>query len=83
VRVLDGTTEVARHARSYDRGQRIEDDAHLATLVAAKRHAHDLRGRDRLRQGCPQAAAFLETLAVRGQPLASETTTTTPPADSS
>jgi transposase len=74
VRLLDGTTEVARHARSYDRDQRIEDDAHLAALVAAKRHAHDLRGRDRLRQACPQAEAFLEALAVRGQPLAHETT---------
>jgi transposase len=74
VRVLDGTTEVARHARSYDRGQRIEDDAHLAALVAEKRHAHELRGRDRLRHACPQAAAFLDALAVRGHPLAGETT---------
>jgi transposase len=74
VRVLDGATEVARHARRYDRGQRIEDDAHLAALVAEKRHAHDLRGRDRLRHACPQAAAFLDALALRGQPLASETT---------
>jgi hypothetical protein len=74
VRLLDGTLEIARHARSYDRDQRIEDAAHLAALVAAKRHAHDLRGRDRLRQACPQAEAFLEALAVRGHPLASETT---------
>jgi transposase len=74
VRLLDGTAEVARHARSYDRGQRIEDDAHLAALVAAKRRAHDLRGRDRLRHACPHADAFLDALAVRGQPLASETT---------
>jgi hypothetical protein len=74
VRILDGTTEVARHARSYDRQQRIEDDAHLAALVAEKRRAHDLRGRDRLRHACPHAEAFLEALAVRGQPLAGETT---------
>ncbi len=74
VRLLDGTTEVARHARRDDRDQRIEDDAHLAALVAAKRHAHDLRGRDRLRHACPQAAAFIEALAVRGHPLAGETT---------
>src|SRR5438128_7792054 len=65
VRLLDGSTEVARHARSYDRGQRIEDDAHLAALVAEKRHAHELRGRDRLRQACPQAAAFLDALPAR------------------
>src|SRR5207247_114363 len=58
VRLLDGATEVARHARSYDRGQRLEDDAHLAGLVAEKRRAHELRGRDRLRSACPQADAF-------------------------
>jgi hypothetical protein len=74
VRLLDGTTEVARHAHSYDRQQRIEDDAHLAALVAEKHRAHDLRGRDRLRHACPQAEAFLDALAVRGHPLASETT---------
>jgi transposase len=74
VRVLDGTTEVACHPRSYDRGQRIEAPAHLAALVAAKQRAHELRGRDRLRQACPQAQAFLEALALRGHPLAPETT---------
>jgi transposase len=73
VRILDGPTEVARHARSYERGQRIEDDAHLAALAAEKRRAHELRGRDRLRHACPQAEAFLEALAVRGHPLAGET----------
>ena len=74
VRLLDGAIEIARHARRYDRGQRLEDDAHLAGLVAAKRHAHDLRGRDRLRHACPHAEAFVEALAVRGHPLAAETT---------
>jgi hypothetical protein len=73
VRILDGTTEVARHARSYDRQQRIEDAAHLAALIAEKRRAHDLRGRDRLRQACGHADAFFAALALRGQPLASET----------
>jgi transposase len=73
VRVLDGAVEVARHARSYDHGDRVEDPAHLAALTRAKRHAHDLRGRDRLRQACPQAAAFLEALAQRDIPLASQT----------
>ena len=74
LRVLDGPTEVARHARSYDRGQRIEDPAHLAALAREKRHAHDLRGRDRLRQACPHADAFLDALALRGEPLAGQTT---------
>jgi transposase len=74
VRLLDGSTEVAHHARSYDRGQRIEDEAHLAALVRDKRRAYDLRGRDRLRQSCPHADPFLDALAVRGEPLASQTT---------
>ena len=34
IRLLDGATEVARHARSYDRHQRIDDPAHLAAVVA-------------------------------------------------
>ena len=74
VRILDGPTEVGRHARSYDRGQRIEAEAHLAALTQAKRRAHELRGRDRLRQACPQADAFLDALARRGEPLARHTT---------
>jgi transposase len=74
VRVLDGATEVARHGRSYDRGQRIEQPAHLATLAREKRHAHDLRGRDRLRATCAYADALLDALARRGEPLAPHTT---------
>jgi len=74
LRLLDGVTEVARHARSYDRGQRIEDPAHLAALAQEKRRAHDLRGRDRLRAACPHADAFLDALARRDAPLAAQTT---------
>jgi hypothetical protein len=74
VRILDGPTEVAHHARSYDRGQRIEADDHLAALTAAKRRAHELRGRDRLRQACPHADAFLDALARRGEFVARHTT---------
>jgi hypothetical protein len=74
VRVLDGASEVARHARSYDRGQRLEDPAHLAALAREKRHAHELRGRDRLRAACAYADALLDALARRGEPLAPHTT---------
>ena len=74
VRVLDGPTEVARHPRSYDRGRRIEAEAHLAALTAAKRRATELRGRDRLRQACPHADAFLSGLAQHGEPLGRHTT---------
>jgi len=74
VRILDGITEVACHTRSYDRRQTIEDAAHLESLAAAKRRAHELTGRQRLSAACPQAEAFLEALAQRGSaPLSADT----------
>jgi transposase len=65
VRLLDADTEVARHARSYDRGVRVEDRAHLEDLGAEKKRARELRGRDRLRDACSHADAFLRALADR------------------
>jgi hypothetical protein len=73
VRLLDGTTELARHTRSYDREQQVEDPAHVAALAAVKRAAHELRGRDRLRTACPHAEAWLHALVSRGEPLATHT----------
>ncbi|NIS33550.1 MAG: transposase, partial [Actinobacteria bacterium] len=49
VRVVDGTTEVARHRRSYDTGAVIEDPAHVEGLIAATRQTHPHTARDRLR----------------------------------
>lgn len=65
VRILDGQVEVARHARSYDRGQRIEDRTHLAELGAEKLHAAELRGRSRLTSVLPSANRLLERVAAR------------------
>jgi len=74
VRILDGGAEIARHARSWDRGLTLEDPAHLAALAREKRHAHEHRGRDRLRSSCPRANAFIEALALRGEPMGGHTT---------
>lgn len=67
VRITDGVTELARHARSYDAGVVVEDPAHLEKLTAEKRRAFELRRRDRLRGACPTAAKFLDALARRGE----------------
>jgi hypothetical protein len=40
VRVLAGAEEIARHRRSDDTGQIIEEEAHVAGVVAATRHAN-------------------------------------------
>lgn len=73
IRILDGADVVARHDRSYDRGERLEDRAHLEALGDEKRRAADLRGRDRLRAACPSADAFLAALGARHDRLAGQT----------
>lgn len=71
--LLDGDREVAHHERCYDRGQAIEDAAHLDALAAEKRHAREVRGRDLLASACPSATSFLEAAMRRGGLLAGTT----------
>jgi transposase len=69
VRVLAGTEEIARHARSYDTGQVVEDEAHVRGLIAATRQTNPSSARDRLRLAVPVVATLLERLAARGESL--------------
>jgi hypothetical protein len=73
VRVIAGSDEIARHARSYDTGQTIEDLAHLEGLLAATRQANPSTGRDRLRLAVPAIATLFERLAARGEALRAPT----------
>jgi transposase len=73
LRVLDGALEVARHRRSYDRRAVVEDPAHLHELAAQKRHARELRGRDRLRACCPSVDLLLAEIVRRGNVVSSQT----------
>ena len=73
VRVLDGTTEIARHSRSYDADQQLEDERHLAALTADKRKAREHRGRNRLFAVCAAAQAFLAEIALHGGHLGGTT----------
>jgi transposase len=69
VRVIAGAEEIARHARTYDTGRIIEQEAHVAGLIAATRQANSSSARDRLRLAVPAAATLLERLAARGDSL--------------
>jgi hypothetical protein len=69
VRVIAGPDELARHPRSYDTGQVIEQETHVAGLIEATRHANPSTARDRLRLAVPAAATLLERLAARGESL--------------
>jgi transposase len=74
VRVLDGPTLVARHARSFGRRQLFEDPAHRDALVRQRRAAADLKGRDRLLAVAPDFAVILERWALTGRSLSIQVT---------
>ena len=69
VRIFDGVTELARHPRSFDRHQVIEDPKHLQALVEHKRQARAHRGCDLLAQVAPAAGELLQMAAQRGYGL--------------
>ena len=73
VRILDGTAELARHTRCWDRGQQIEESAHVQRLVEHKRAARTHRACDRLAQAAPAASTLLERAGARGDNLGSIT----------
>jgi transposase len=70
VRVLDGNDEVARHARSYDKRQTIEDARHVEALIAEKRRGREHRRLDSVTRVAPSALELLDRLAERGAMLA-------------
>ena len=59
VRFLDGTAEVARHARTFGKNQVVEDPAHRVKLVRERPRGRDLKGRDRLRAVSPRIDELL------------------------
>lgn len=73
VRILDGQTVVASHARSYDKGQQIEIESHITDLVERKAQAHAQRGMSRLRQAVPASVELLTQAGARGENLGSIT----------
>jgi transposase len=73
VRVLDGSEEVARHARCYGKGEQIEDPAHIEALTEYKRKARHHRSQDRLAQAAPASRELLVQAAERGANLGSIT----------
>ena len=66
VRILKGTEEVATHARSWDRGQQIEDPDHIRGLENRKRRGREHRVLDRLNHVAPSSRVFLNRIAERG-----------------
>ncbi len=76
IRVLDGATVVAEHPRSWGRRQVIEDPAHRAELVAQRRAARNLKGRDRLHAVAPAFGQLLARWTATGPSLGLRVTRT-------
>jgi hypothetical protein len=75
LRIVDGQAIVASHPRSFDKGQQIEDPAHVQALVRWKRRARRHRATDRLAQAAPSSQTLLVRAAERGANLGSITVT--------
>jgi hypothetical protein len=73
LRIVEGQAIVASHPRSYDKGEPIEDPAHLQALVDWKRQARRHRATDRLTQAAPASRTLLVRAAERGSNLGSIT----------
>ena len=74
MRILDGAEVIATHARSYDKGQQIEDPHHIEALTVIKHQSRRHRGQDRLIQAAPTNSRELLTRAAeRGDNLGSIT----------
>jgi transposase len=69
IRLVAGLDEIARHVRSYDSGQTIEDATHLTGLLTATHQANASSTRDRLRLAVPITTTLLTRLAERGDVL--------------
>src|SRR3954470_21380454 len=65
IRIQEGTAEIARHRRTYDRGQMVLDPAHQQALLNAKRKAFDVSPTGRLSAAAPESKTLLEVVLQR------------------
>jgi transposase len=73
VRILDGTQEIARHRRSYDRHKPLLDPAHQQALLKEKRKAFHSTRTGRLAQAVPESETLLDLAFAGGESAGSQT----------
>jgi hypothetical protein len=69
VRILDGSSEVARHRRSYDRLARIQDPNHIEALLKQKQKAIGSAPGTRLEHAVPEIRQLLDAAFTRGESI--------------
>ena len=73
VRILDGTVEVARHLRSWDRRQLVLDPAHQQAVLKLKRKAYDSTPCGRLEQAVPECRTLIDQAFAQGESAGTQT----------
>lgn len=73
LRILDGTQEIARHRRSYDRQQLVLDPAHQEALLKLKRKASHSAPSGRLAHAVPETESLLDAAFARGESAGQQT----------
>jgi transposase len=73
VRILDGSAELARHVRSYDRHQLVLDPAHQDAVLALKRKAFHATPGGRLEQAVPESRQLLDRAFAQGESAGTQT----------
>lgn len=71
VTVHQDGAEIASHQRTFGKGEQIENNDHVAALVAMKKQARHQRGQDRLATAVPASVQFLPKAVERGHRLGS------------
>lgn len=73
VRILDGSVEIARHVRSYDRHQPVLNPAHQDAVLKIKRKAFHSTPAGRLEQVAPESKTLLDLAFAQGESAGSQT----------
>jgi transposase len=73
VRILEGTAEIARHHRTYDRHQLVLDSAHQQALLKTKRKAFEATPGGRLALAAPESKALIDLAFAQGESAGSQT----------
>jgi len=73
VRILDGTVEVARHLRSWDRRQQVLDPGHQRAVLKLKRKAYDSTPSGRLEQAVPESRTLVDLAFAQGESAGTQT----------
>ena len=73
VRILEGSVEIARHPRTYDRQQLVLDPAHQEAVLKTKRKAFDATPGGRLGLAAPESKALIDIAFAQGESAGSQT----------